>query len=68
MEQSATRDSALFLNCDTAEGDQVSPFPSVIRLTCPVRSDRRWTPALDCATVLDLNFVKCPATAVTVAL
>ena len=33
MEQSATRDSDLLLTFDIPEGDQVSPFSSVIRLT-----------------------------------
>ena len=33
MEQSATRDSGLLLTFDIPEGDQVSPFSSVIRLT-----------------------------------
>jgi len=33
MEQSATRDSDLFLTFDIPEGDQVSPFSSVIWLT-----------------------------------
>ena len=33
MEQSATRDSGLLLTFDSPEGDQVSPFSSVIRLT-----------------------------------
>jgi len=33
MEQSATRDSGLLLTFDTLEGNQVSPFSSVIRLT-----------------------------------
>jgi len=33
MEQSATRDSGLLLTADILEGDQVSPFPSVVRLT-----------------------------------
>jgi len=59
VEQSATRDSGLLFTRDISEGAQVSPFPSVIRLTCAVRWDRRRTSALSCATVLDLNFVKC---------
>ena len=33
MEQSATRDSGLLLTCDILQGDQVSRFSSVIRLT-----------------------------------
>jgi len=33
MEQSATRDSGLLLTFDIPEGDQVSPFSSVIQLT-----------------------------------
>ena len=33
MKQSATRDSGLILTFDFPEGDQVSPFSSVIRLT-----------------------------------
>jgi len=33
MEQSATRDLGLLLTFDIPEGDQVSPFSSVIRLT-----------------------------------
>jgi len=33
MEQSATRDSGLLLSFNIPEGDQVSPFSSVIRLT-----------------------------------
>ena len=33
MKQSATRDSGLLLTFDIPEGDQVSPFSSVIRLT-----------------------------------
>ena len=60
MEQSATRDSGLFPTYNFLEGDQVSPFPSVIWLTCTVRSDRQLTSVLSCATILDLNFVKVP--------
>ena len=33
MEQSATRDSGLLLTFDIPEGDQVSPFSPIIRLT-----------------------------------
>jgi len=33
MEQSAIRDSGLLLTFDIPQGDQVSPFSSVIRLT-----------------------------------
>ena len=61
MEQSATRDSGLSLTSDIPEGDQVSPFSSVIWLTWRrLYSDGQQTSALSCATVLDLDFCKVP--------
>ena len=53
MEQSATRDSGLLLTFDIPEGDQVSPFSSVIRYGWrgAVYSDSQQTSALCCATV-----------------
>ena len=68
MEQSATRDSGLLLTFNIPEGDQVSPFSSVIRLTCAVYSDGQQTSALSCATVSNLEFAKCPRNYVMAAL
>jgi len=61
VEQSATRDSGLLLTFDIPEGDQVSPFSSVIRLTWRrLYFDSQQTSALSCATVLNLDFCKVP--------
>ena len=59
--------AGLLLTFDIPEGDQVSPFSSVIRLTW--RRLLRWsTSALSCATVLYLDFVTCPRNCVMAAL
>jgi len=58
MEQSATRDSGLLLTFDIPEGDQVSPFSSVIRLTW--RRLLRWSAdvCIELCNSLNLDFCK----------
>ena len=68
MEQSATRDLGLLFTFDIPEGDQVSPFRQSYGWRGAVYSDRQQTSALSCATVVYLDFVKCPRNCVMAAL
>jgi len=60
LEQSATRDSGLLFTFDIPEGDQVSPFSSVIRLTW--RRLLWWSAdvCIELCNSLNLNFCKVP--------